>query len=99
VNFNPCSTHGIQIWKFQDAPEAFRSLSVHEGGEEFVLYVPPDSLGPDGELNADDNSLWFLDWRPKHEGHVQYAGDRWGWYSLKVLPDGGLLAITTESRG
>jgi hypothetical protein len=90
-----CDRNGVSIWRFDEAPDPFRSLSIHDGAEEFVLYVPPGRLDEHGELDADDPLLWFLDFPPKYPGHVQYAGDEWGWYSMVFPPQGGIVAVTT----
>lgn len=33
-------THAIIVWRFEDAPEAYRALSTNGGDEDWVAFVP-----------------------------------------------------------
>jgi hypothetical protein len=35
------ATRMIRVWRFEDAPEAFRALSGHGGDEDWVAHLPP----------------------------------------------------------
>lgn len=90
-----CARAGVHIWKFADAPPEYQAMSMLGGGEEFVFYVSPFLLDSDGDFDAVDELLSFLDFLPKSPEHCQYAGDELGWYNLVELPDGGRVAITS----
>jgi hypothetical protein len=85
----------VMIWRWDDAPEEFRALSQINGGEESVIYVPPELIDEDWYENT-SVGLDFLSFFPKRGG-LHFAGDDFGWYSLHDLPDGGRVAITTRS--
>lgn len=95
----------VRIWKWEDAPEEFKSLIVPFGGpfgeEESVFYVPPELLDEDGEYDSKSSGLWFLDepQRIDERGHIisRGAGDDFGEYFMFKVPNGGKVAITLES--
>lgn len=87
----------VMVWRWEDAPEEFRSLSPYgDGSEESVVYVPPAVIDADGEYEAPAAALRFLNWLPKPGSNTKYAGNEWGWYALFNLPDGGRVAITSR---
>lgn len=92
----------LRVWPFRDAPEELQQLSPwQDGTEELLIFVPPelDAIIDCGEWAiALPAALWFLSKVPKRDGHLQYAGDGFGWYLLRLLPGGGRVAITTESE-
>jgi hypothetical protein len=91
----------IQVWPFKDAPEEFRRLSPFEGGEETAIYIPPNLCAlfrEDDWVMVMPRAFWFLSMQPKREGHIQYAGDDFGSYSMHLLPDGSRVVITAESE-
>lgn len=91
----------IQIWPFKDAPEEFRALSPFGGWEESVIYVPPELVDQDDTVRMEVPALGFLDFVDKTRygrWQVMYAGDDWGEYALRQLPDRALVAITAKSE-
>jgi len=93
----------IQIWPFKDAPEELRRLSPWEedGTEELLIYIPAvfDHLFKEDKWSmVMPPAFWFLSEEPKCKGHVQFAGDDFGTYSLHLLADGSRVAITAESE-
>jgi hypothetical protein len=90
----------IQIWPFRDAPEEFRRLSPFDGGEESAIYVPPELVDEDDEVRIEVPALGFLDFIHKTRNgrwQIMHAGDEWGCYALRQLPDNSLIAVTAES--
>jgi hypothetical protein len=91
----------IQIWPFADAPEEFRKLSPFDSGEESVIYVPPELVDEDDDVRIEVPALSFLNWIYKTRNgrwQTMYAGDDWGCYALRQLPDRALVAITARSE-
>jgi hypothetical protein len=91
----------IQIWPFAKAPEEFRALSPFDGGEESVIYVPPELVDEDDSIRLEVPALWFLDFieKTRHgRWQVMYAGDEWGEYALRQLPNRALVAVTANSE-
>lgn len=91
----------IQIWPFTDAPEELRRLSPFDGGEESVIYVPSGLVDEDDMVRIEVPALWFLNWIYKTRNgrwRTMYAGDDWGSYALRQLPDKSLVAITASSE-
>jgi hypothetical protein len=91
----------IRVWPFADAPEEFKRLSPFGGAEECVIYVPPELVDEEDAVRIDVPALGFLDWVYKTRGgrwQVMFAGDDWGDYALRQLPDRALVAITTGSE-
>jgi hypothetical protein len=93
----------IQIWPFKDAPDAYRRSSPWEedGTEELLIYIPAvfgHLFKEDDWIMAMPPALAFLRREPRHQGHLQYAGDDFGWYSMHLLPDGSRVAITAEAE-
>jgi hypothetical protein len=92
----------IRIWPFADAPEEFRRLSPFGGGEESVIYVPPELVDEDDfdAVKVDVPALGFLDWIQKTRAgrwQVMNAGNGWGQYALRQLPDRALVAVAAGS--
>jgi hypothetical protein len=87
------------IWRWEDAPEDLRAYSRFGGGEESVIYVPPEAIDVrDGLMKTKTSGLWFLCHFPKRGEHNSLFGDDgWGEYQLYDLPSGGRVAITAAS--
>jgi hypothetical protein len=89
----------IRIWPFADAPDEFRALSPFGGGEEVVIYVPPELVDEDGLLLTETPALSFLEWvvKIRVRPRVMYAGACWGSYWLHEQPDRSLVAVLAGS--
>lgn len=35
--YNPCV---VWLWLYKDAPQAFKDLSVYDGGESWIVFIP-----------------------------------------------------------
>jgi hypothetical protein len=88
----------VMIWRWGDAPEEFRALSPFGGGEESVVYVPPELLDCEKDYDTATVALWFLSWKAKFPGHVKHAGEEWGEFSHNIIADGAVVVITAGSR-
>jgi hypothetical protein len=89
----------IRIWAFAEAPDEFKKLSPFEGGEESVIYVPPELVDEEDAVRIEVPALAFLDWVYKTKAgrwQVMYAGADWGDYALRQLPNRALVAITAD---
>jgi hypothetical protein len=87
----------ISVWRWDDAPEEFKTLAPKGVSCETVIFVPKALLASDGFYETETKALDFLSFPPKSSNGAAFAGDEWGWYTMQHLSDGSRVAFLAES--